>query len=64
MACAAFAWVVWIDLIDFVVRRLAESVSISGADIDFWSGLDQVDFWRFEITLFIENCMMLIHLSK
>ena len=25
-----------INLIDFVVRRLAESVSISGADIDFW----------------------------
>jgi hypothetical protein len=54
----------WINLIDFVVRRLAESVSISGADIDFWSGLDQVDFWRFEIPLFIENCMMLINLSK
>jgi hypothetical protein len=32
--------------------------------VDFWSGLDQVDFWRFEIPLFIENCMMLINLSK
>ena len=30
-ACAAFAWATWINLIDFVVRRLAESVSISGA---------------------------------
>ena len=64
MACAAFAWAAWINLIDFVVRRLAESVSISGADIDFWSGLDQEDFWRFEIPLFIENCMTLINLSK
>ena len=62
-ACAAFAWATWINLIDFVVRRLAESVSISGADIDR-SGLDQVDFWRFEIPLFIENCMMLINLSS
>jgi hypothetical protein len=34
MACAAFAWAAWINLIDFVLRRLAESVSISGADID------------------------------
>jgi hypothetical protein len=64
MACVAFAWAAWIDLIDFVVRRLAESVSISGADIDFWSGLDQVDFSRFEIPLSIENCMTLMNLSK
>jgi hypothetical protein len=35
MACAAFVWAAWINLIDFVLRRLAESVSISGADIDF-----------------------------
>ena len=41
MACVAFAW---INLIDFVVRRLAESVSISGADCDFWSGLNKLDF--------------------
>jgi hypothetical protein len=40
MACTAFARAAWINLIDFVVSRLAESVSISGADIDFWSGLD------------------------
>ena len=51
-------------MIDFMVRRLAESASISGADIDFWSGLNQLDFWRFEIPLFIENCMTLINLSK
>jgi hypothetical protein len=64
MACAAFAWATWINLIDFVVRRLAESFTFSGADIDFWSGLDQADFWQFEIPLFIENCMLLINLSK
>jgi hypothetical protein len=44
MACVAFAWAAWINLIDFVVRRLAESVSISGADCDFWSGLNKLDF--------------------
>jgi hypothetical protein len=42
--CVAFAWAAWINLIDFVVRRLAESVSISGADCDFWSGLNKLDF--------------------
>jgi hypothetical protein len=41
MACVGFAWAAWINLIDFVVRRLAESVSISGADCDFWSGLNK-----------------------
>jgi hypothetical protein len=40
----AFAWAAWINLIDFVVRRLAESVSISGAECDFWSGLNKLDF--------------------
>jgi hypothetical protein len=64
MACVAFAWAAWINLIDFVVRRLAESVSISGADCDFWSGLNKLDFKRFEIPLFIENCMTLMNLSK
>ena len=44
MACVAFAWAAWINLIDFVVRRLAESVSISGADSDFWSGLNKLGF--------------------
>ena len=44
MACVALAWAAWINLIDFVVRRLAESVSISGADCDFWSGLNKLDF--------------------
>jgi hypothetical protein len=44
MACVAFAWAAWINLIDFVVKRLAESVSISGADCDFWSGLNKLDF--------------------
>jgi hypothetical protein len=42
MACVAFAWAAWINLIDFVVKRLGESVSISGADVDFWSGLSQI----------------------
>ena len=64
MACAAFAWATRINLIDFVVRRLAESVSISGAECDFWSGLNKLDFYRFEIPLFIENCMTLMNLSK
>jgi hypothetical protein len=64
MTCVAFAWAAWINMIDFMVWRLAESASISGADIDFWSGLNQLDFWRFEIPLFIENCMRLINLSK
>jgi hypothetical protein len=65
-ACATFAWAAWINLIDFVGRRLAESVSISGADCDFWSGLNKLDFQRFEIPLFIdrENCMALMNLSK
>jgi hypothetical protein len=43
-ACAAFALAARINLIDFVVRRLAESASISGADCDFWSGLNKLDF--------------------
>jgi hypothetical protein len=53
MTCVAFAWAAWINMIDFMVRRLAESASISGADIDFWRGLNQLDFWWFEIPLFI-----------
>jgi hypothetical protein len=64
MTCVAFAWAAWINMIDFMLRRLAESVSISEVDIEFFSGLNQLDFWRFEIPLFIENCMTFINLSK
>jgi hypothetical protein len=34
---------------------LAESVSISGVVIDLWSGLNQLDFWRFETALSLKT---------
>jgi hypothetical protein len=61
MACVAIAW---INLIDFVVRRLAESVSISGEDCDFWSGLGKLDFRGLKYHFSFGNCMTLMNLSK